>query len=218
MIPVPEEFHISPGKILRGDEHKPDAGSTEPVIANLYLQHLTTMDQLVKYRQSGDLRDLASLYKPYQQRIFRMCMHYLKDAGESEDAVVDIFLELKEALLRHEVQNFSSWLHSVVRNHCLKKLQKNARRMLAEAEFAPALVEFAEVEDQTNTLLGILPDAIDSLSERQRWCIVLFYLQGKSYREIEVLKGYTGMEVKSAIQNGKIQLKKLIEAHADRSV
>jgi RNA polymerase sigma-70 factor (ECF subfamily) len=183
-----------------------------------YLHLIAFMDHLSSYRRSHNLKDLMSLYKPYQQRVFRMSMHYLKNMGDSEDAVVDIFLELKEQLLKHEVENFPAWLHSVVRNHCLKKLQKKARSMLAEVEFAPLRMESDRINDLSDRMLELLPRAIDNLSERQRWCIVLFYLQGKSYHEIEVLKGYTNMEVKSAIQNGKIQLEKYLTADAHRSI
>ncbi len=139
-----------------------------------------------------------------------MCMHYLKNAQDSEDAVVDIFLELRDKLRQHQVENFPAWLHTVVRNHCLKKLRKKARMWTVDESLLPELVESAYERDHIDELLDRLPPAIDDLDEKQRWCIVLFYLHGKSYREIEQEMGYSAMEVKSAIQNGKVKLKKIL--------
>lgn len=52
-----------------------------------------------------------------------------------------------------------------------------------------------------------LENAINLLSNEQKICIELFYLQNKSYQQIESITGYTNNEVKSHIQNGKRNLK-----------
>jgi len=56
-----------------------------------------------------------------------------------------------------------------------------------------------------------LETAISGLSSEQKKCIELFYLNEKSYREVEQITGYTYNEVKSHIQNGKRNLKQMIE-------
>ena len=168
---------------------------------------------LEAYRKTKDLKHLAEAYLPFREGVFRMCMHYLKHAQDSEDAVVDIFLELREKVLKYGIDNFPAWLHTLVRNHCLKKLKKKARMWTVEENLFPELVESEYKHDQIDERLERLPEAIDSLGEKQRWCIVLFYLHRKSYKEIELEMGYTNMEVKSAVQNGKIKLKKLLESY-----
>ncbi|MET0394719.1 MAG: sigma-70 region 4 domain-containing protein, partial [Chitinophagaceae bacterium] len=45
----------------------------------------------------------------------------------------------------------------------------------------------------------------------QQQCVTLFYLQKKSYAEIGEMTGFSLMQVKSYIQNGKRNLKILIE-------
>ena len=42
-------------------------------------------------------------------------------------------------------------------------------------------------------------------------CILLFYFKKKSYQEISELTGFSAMQVKSYIQNGKRNLKLLVE-------
>jgi RNA polymerase sigma-70 factor (ECF subfamily) len=52
--------------------------------------------------------------------------------------------------------------------------------------------------------------SIMQLDGKQRVCIDLFYLQNKSYADIQSATGFTFMEVKSYIQNGKRKLKLLL--------
>jgi RNA polymerase sigma-70 factor (ECF subfamily) len=56
-----------------------------------------------------------------------------------------------------------------------------------------------------------LETAITTLNEEQKQCIELFYLNEKSYHEVEQITGYTYNEVKSYIQNGKRNLKQILE-------
>ncbi len=56
-----------------------------------------------------------------------------------------------------------------------------------------------------------LEDCIKKLKEDQRICIDLFYLQDKSYVEVSQITSYSMKEVKTYIQNGKRNLKILME-------
>ncbi|HNF72175.1 MAG TPA: sigma factor-like helix-turn-helix DNA-binding protein, partial [Chitinophagaceae bacterium] len=53
------------------------------------------------------------------------------------------------------------------------------------------------------------------LNTEQRTCIELFYLKKQSYQEIMEQTGFTFMQVKSHIQNGKRNLKIKLERHHD---
>jgi RNA polymerase sigma-70 factor (ECF subfamily) len=64
---------------------------------------------------------------------------------------------------------------------------------------------------QQDTTFSVLNEALKTLNDAQKQCITLFYLQKKSYNEIAVLTGYTPMQIKSNIQNGKRNLKIIME-------
>ena len=53
--------------------------------------------------------------------------------------------------------------------------------------------------------------SLKELNNEQQQCVTLFYLQKKSYQQISEMTGFTLMQVKSYIQNGKRNLKNLIE-------
>jgi RNA polymerase sigma-70 factor (ECF subfamily) len=59
--------------------------------------------------------------------------------------------------------------------------------------------------------LQVLEHSIIELKDKQKECIELFFLKQKSYQEISMLTGYTENEVKSYIQNGKRNLKIILE-------
>ena len=174
---------------------------------------LTDKELIEKYRKERRLGDLVVLYSRYESVVFRVCMKILKNAHDSEDATVDVFLELKDKIYNYKIKNFPAWLYRVVQNHCFKKLRKKGVKIIREVNSSDEKVESTSNEDHIEKMLQLLPNAIDELSEEQRWCIVLFYLHGKTYKEIEHLKGYSFNLIKSSIQHGKKNLKKKIEAY-----
>ncbi len=64
---------------------------------------------------------------------------------------------------------------------------------------------------RTEYTLQQMDDAIKQLGEEQRKTIVLFYLEKYSYEQIIAQTGYTFMQVKSYIQNGKRNLKTILQ-------
>ncbi len=145
-------------------------------------------------------------------------MKYLKNEERSKDAVMQIFEKLFSDLLKHKIENFKPWLHMVVRNHCLGLLrkdqsqQKNEKNLKVEQDF----MEFDDenhltYEKEHESNVNNLTNALKQLKSEQKKCVELFYLQEKSYNEIVDLTGFPIKKVKSYIQNGKRNLKLIIE-------
>jgi RNA polymerase sigma-70 factor (ECF subfamily) len=59
--------------------------------------------------------------------------------------------------------------------------------------------------------LELLDQAMIGLKDDQKLCVELFYLKDKSYNEIANITGFDIKQVKSHIQNGKRNLKILME-------
>jgi DNA-directed RNA polymerase specialized sigma24 family protein len=57
----------------------------------------------------------------------------------------------------------------------------------------------------------LMAQAMEELGKEQKLCVILFYLEKRSYQEIVDNTGFTLMQVKSHIQNGKRNLKLLME-------
>jgi RNA polymerase sigma-70 factor (ECF subfamily) len=70
------------------------------------------------------------------------------------------------------------------------------------------------IHREKEQLLQWMGESLGELGKEQKLCVILFYLERKSYQEIASSTGYTLMQVKSHIQNGKRNLKLLMEKKA----
>jgi len=177
-------------------------------------------DKLIieKYIESEDKSLVGELFKRYTDFVFLVSMKYLKNEERSKDAVMQIFEKLFSDLLKHQIDNFKPWLHMVVRNHCLGLLRKD-KSILKNEKSLKIEYDFMESEDDEHLIIekehenkvNNLANALKELKLEQKECVELFYLQEKSYTEITELTGYPLKKVKSYIQNGKRNLKLIME-------
>lgn len=179
------------------------------------LNNLDDLQLIASYRDTGDKAVVGELYKRYTRFVFSVCMKYLKDEDKCRDVVMDIFEQLFEKLLKHNISNFKPWLYSVAKNQCLHEIRDNRHVMKDEWHEKNTGEDFMENnpflypshELLLNEQIRKLERGITELSEEQRICIELFYLRDQSYEEIARTTGYDLKKVKSYIQNGKRNLK-----------
>jgi RNA polymerase sigma factor (sigma-70 family) len=184
--------------------------------------HTTMSDQelLARFYESHENDWLGLLLEKYTLLLYGVCMKYLKNAEESRDAVQQIFLKSITELHKYEVTYFSSWIYRIACNHCLMQLRsRNGKTNSALSD------QLADVEDdhladlfQKEILIGKLEEAMKELKMEQQQCIHLFYLEKKSYQEIVSLTGFSLLQVKSYIQNGKRNLRLLISKSTGNSI
>jgi RNA polymerase sigma-70 factor (ECF subfamily) len=162
------------------------------------------------YRQSSDLKILARLYQRYLDLLYGVCLKYLGEREAARDAVMEIFEELSQKLLRHEVTHFKGWLYTLARNHCLMQLRSSGRVKIHS--FDPEGMQTADdwhLSDkmEQEARLDRLSSCIEALAAEQRTAVRLFYLENKCYKEIETITGLDWNKVRSLIQNGRRNLK-----------
>ncbi len=174
--------------------------------------HITDNELLDKFYSDHDNQWLGILLQRYTLLLLGVCMKYLKNEEESKDAVQQIFLKAITELAKYKVAYIKSWLYMVARNHCLMKLRdKNVMVPVEErTQLTAPETDWKELADK-EAALTLLESAITELNAEQKTCVTLFYLQKKSYQEIVSITGYTLLQVKSYIQNGKRNLKILVE-------
>ncbi len=176
---------------------------------------MTDVELVLEYQRSGNNRTVGVLFERYSHLVFGVCLKYLKNQPEAQDAVIQIFEKLLVDLKKNDITNFKSWLHTVSRNHCLMFIRKHKKQWKQEQDMETA-EPFLEAEDtlpevQAKELkLTELEQAIQQLKPEQRAVIELFYIKEKCYDEVSEITGFTMKQVKSYIQNGKRNLKIII--------
>ena len=177
--------------------------------------HIDDKELLLRFYEDGNNYWLGQLLERYTMLLLGVCMKYLKDEDDAKDAVQQIFLKVIQELQKYKVEYFKSWLYMVAKNHCLMKLREKQGKITAEIN--DRLTAMPEEESdrqallQTDHTLDLMELALKELNPEQQQCVTLFYLQKKSYQNVSDETGYTMLQVKSYIQNGKRNLKILIE-------
>lgn len=187
---------------------------TFPFVNTGKYDHISDQQLLENFYSDHDNEWLGILLQRYTLLLLGVCMKYLKDEDEAKDCVQQIFLKVIQELHKYKVEYFKSWLYMVAKNHCLMKLRYKQGKTPAELESqpiaAPEETDKKELE-QTDHVLDLMEDSIQELNAEQQQCVTLFYLQKKSYQQVSEITGFSMLQVKSYIQNGKRNLKILIE-------
>ena len=175
---------------------------------------LTDEELLSRYVSEGSSRHLGLLYERYMPMVYGVCLKILKDAGKAEDAVMGIYEELTVKVKEHKIEAFRGWLYVLARNYCLMEWRKQQRK--PESLHAPEdMAQHNAIEDafEFEFPQKALPvqQCIEALAELQRNCVVWFYYEDKSYKEIaDTLREEVG-KVRSYIQNGRRNLRICLE-------
>lgn len=142
-------------------------------------------------------------------------MKYLRNEDEAKDCVQQVFLKAIDELHKYKVQYIRSWLYQIAKNQCLMKLrgQKGKWPLELQEIAAPAAEEANDFTAfvEKDRLLDLLAQGLTRLNNDQKQCVQLFYLEKKSYQDITALTGFTLMQVKSHIQNGKRNLRNFLQ-------
>lgn len=174
---------------------------------------MTDAQLLEQYYASKDQKWMGLLLERYTLLLLGVCMKYLKNEEESKDCVQQIFLKVLTEAEKHQIEHFKSWLYVVAKNQCLMKLRGNKGKEateLTEHMAATTQMENNHLQENEQTY-DLLEEAIEELNEEQRLCVTLFYLKKNSYNQISEKTGFNLMQVKSHLQNGKRNLKLMLE-------
>ncbi len=175
--------------------------------------HIEDKELLQKFYSDGNNYWLGILLERYTMLLLGVCMKYLKDEDEAKDEVQQIFLKVILELQKYKVDFFKSWLYMVAKNQCLMKLR--SKHLHASVEIADNIYSIESTGNHLmqhkENILILIEDGLQELNNEQKTCVTLFYLHKKSYQDITATTGFNLLQVKSFIQNGKRNLKMIVE-------
>ena len=177
--------------------------------------YITDQELLDNFYRDHNNYWLGILFQRYTLLLLGIGMKYLKNEEEAKDSVQQIFLKAITELHKYKVEYFKSWLYMVAKNHCLMKLRDRQHMVTTEIKeqmaVSPAEDNSLSQHLEKNRQLELMNESLDELSKEQQLCVTLFYLEKKSYQQITEQTGFNLMQVKSYIQNGKRNLKLILE-------
>ena len=177
-------------------------------------KNIGDQELLRRYYEDNNNELLGILLQRYTMLLLGVCMKYLKNEEDAKDSVQQVFLKVINDLPKYKVEFFKSWLYMVAKNHCLMKLRdkgKYTAEINDQLLATPAEADGVKYAAEKEISLSNMEQALDQLNSEQKVCVTLFYLQKQSYQQIAGSTGYSIMQVKSHIQNGKRNLRILMQ-------
>ena len=152
-------------------------------------------EQVALAVQSGDQEAFGVLIDRYQAKLLRYGRRFLARHEDIEDMVQDVFIKAYINIQSYDAtQSFSPWIYRIAHNTFVNELKKQSRSpwSVFDADAIFPTLAAAETTDRAS-LVAELADEIevclDTLSEKYRSPLVLFYYEELSYQEIsDVLK------------------------------
>jgi RNA polymerase sigma-70 factor (ECF subfamily) len=175
-------------------------------------------EELLEHLGHQDADALALLYQRYRRLVFTVAFQILRDRGEAEDLVQNVFVDVYKTPLRYDPERGSVkvWILQFAYHRSFRR-----KRQLASRHFYTAL-ELSEVQDTVSTSSAALANvenervmakAFETLGESQRQVIEMACYEGLSLRDIADATGknlgnvrhhyYRGLQTLRERLNGK---------------
>ena len=175
--------------------------------------------ELIYRAKMGDVAAFEELISGYEKKVYNTVYRFLENTEDARDITQEIFLKIYTSLKNFkEGSSFSTWLYRIAVNTCIdfcRKKKEDALPITDEMDGSGmGQGEHSKMPEdvmENKELKKALNDAIKSLPEDLRMCVVLRDIQGFSYVEIsEILKCPTGT-IKSRINRGRRVLRQILK-------
>ena len=151
-----------------------------------------------------DKEELERWYRADFRTVWNVCLTFLRNPADTEDAVQETFLRLAaEDRSFESEEHVKAWLIHTARNVCRDELRRLRRRELPLEEARNAATQAPEIDE---TLA-----AVRRLPEKYRGAIYLFYYEGLPVEQISRLLGRREATVRSDLCRGRAALKKMLK-------
>lgn len=189
-----------------------------------------TDEELVRRFNDGDREAFAELVRRYQDRIFTLCLRWMRDRQVAEEVAQDVFVAVYKALPRFRGEaKFSTWMFRVATNHCKNRRLYRQRRHVDKHEpldgmprddgpsrQIPSEGPGTDRKAMRSEAERILQDALDALDEGHRSIIILRDIEDLPYEEIADILDLPRGTVKSRLHRARAQLARALSRHIDK--
>ena len=170
------------------------------------------------------------LYEQTYQRGYYVALKYMKQEDAAKDVLQEAYIKAFQNLEQlKEPQKFASWFSRIVATKALDELRKEKPILfsLLENEDGASVVDnFEDERNETapeiiyeqHEVTEVVKDMIEVLPDEQRICIIMFYMEQLSVKEIaEILKCNINT-IKSRLSYGRKSIKGRVEELEKRGV
>ncbi len=176
--------------------------------------------EAVSLAKAGEEQGFGYLYENTYKTKYYLALQYMKNPEAAEDVLQDAYIKAFSKLdTLKDPENFPAWLGQIVANTAKNALVKKNPLLFTDVEEQGELEDLAEkIEDEDATrqpelsytreeTKELVHELIDSLTEEQRMCILLYHIEDLPIKDIAKALGCSENTVKSRLNYGRKNLK-----------
>ena len=168
---------------------------------------------LVRRLQQGDREAFDALYLLHRDALLRAACLITGRRQDGEDVTQDAFVQCYQRIGQlRDPNQFRAWLYRMMTRmawkHCRARQREQPAETLPEREVHESALSAVLRSEQSRRLY----EAVQSLHEKHRTVVVLYYLSEMSVREIARVLGCREGTVKSRLHTARQRMKAHIEA------
>jgi RNA polymerase sigma-70 factor (ECF subfamily) len=198
----------NPDNPIRGTERtldrpSPRFGRTTAAEDELLLERVRTRDQ----------KAMTDLFDRYGSMVYSVALRVLKDTGNAEDVMQDVFFQLWEnpGSFVSSRGSLGAWLLVVTRNRAVDALRRRRPSDPVEEVVLPAKTNLAS-EAECNTMMEKVRVVLSGLPSDQQRSLQLAFFEGLTHSEIAAQTGDPLGTVKTRIRSALISVRRAIQA------
>ncbi|MCI6202535.1 MAG: RNA polymerase sigma factor [Lachnospiraceae bacterium] len=162
-------------------------------------------------KQWTSITEFREFYDRQVKRVYQLAMVMMGNISDAEDVTQTVFLKAWEKKpdfrdADHEI----AWILTTTRNQCKDIHKSFYRRKRADLENAPE--PQVTLETQMDSEIW---EALQSLAEKYRMVLYLYYYEGYSVRELSVILRRRESTLQTQLATGRKQMKSLLESKGE---
>ena len=175
--------------------------------------------ELIEACRAGDREAQERLILKVQDQVYYQCRKMLKNEDDALDATQDVLLSMLNGLEGLENPGaFRSWLNRITVNVCCKHLRDNREYPLPDSgtpeiywDFDDQMIPEKVLDTEENRRLIV--ELVDALPEAQRLCVLSYYFNEMSIREIAAAMETAESTVKSRLYYARKAIKEGVDRY-----
>jgi RNA polymerase sigma-70 factor, ECF subfamily len=171
---------------------------------------IALLDRVIARDQAA----LADFYDRHSALVFGLILRILRDRGESEEVLQEVFVQVWSRAATYNVALGSpvGWVVGIARNRAIDRLRSNAVRLRAvESAPAPAAVATPEASASLAERQREVQRALEALPREQRELIEQAYFLGLTQSELAARFNLPLGTVKTRIRTGLQALRQQLQ-------
>lgn len=174
-------------------------------------------NKLISDAQNGDRKALAELVKLYEQTVYNFAFKICRNKDRAEHTMQETFLSMVKSIKQFSGKSkLSTWLYTVVSNHCLMLARSNKKRTHSSLDDDEAFIDESSIAEwkytpsniaENGELRELLDDAIAKLPPDYRVVFLLRDVEGLSTEETGKVVNLSVPAVKSRLHRARAFLR-----------